>query len=94
MRSEPKPHRTQFVSELLEKHADDLGISIIQKSWNTPYQVLRKSTFKDSLATIDWCDLLRNVVDPIRAEILERPDLEVGDEVTVNKLKQRRSQVI
>ena len=37
--------------------------------------------------------MLKSVVDPIRAEILERPppsdmaDLEVGEEVTVNKLK-------
>ena len=90
--AETSSHTTRFVSELLENHADDLGVSIIQKSWNIPYQVLRKSTFKVSLATIDWCDLLRNVVDPIRAEILERPlpsdmaDLEVGEEVTVNKL--------
>ena len=86
-------HATRFVSEFLEKHEDYLGISIIQKSWNTPYQVLRKSTLKVSLGTSDWCDLLRSVVDPIRGEILERPppsdmaDLEVGEEVTVNKLK-------
>ena len=40
--AETSSHTTRFVSELLEKHADDLGISIIQKSWNIPYQVLRK----------------------------------------------------
>ena len=50
---------SSFVSEFLEKHADYLGISIIQKSWNTPYQVLRKSTLKVSLGTSDWCDLLK-----------------------------------
>ena len=86
-------HSTRFTKEYLEERKDELGITVVQKSANSSYTILRHEALKDSLAPSDWCTLMRRVVDLIRQEIVERPamsdmaDLEIGEDIVIKKLR-------
>ena len=86
-------HSTRFTKDYLEKRKDDLRITIVQKSANSSYTILRQDNLEAALVPSDWCTLLRRVTDPIRQEIVERPvisemaDLEIGEDISIRKIR-------
>ena len=60
-------HTTRFAQKL---EAADIGLKIIQKSKTSKYIALKTERLDRLISETDWIKQLRNVVDPIRDEII------------------------
>ena len=63
-----KRHSTRFASKLEDA---DVGVKVVQKDQTCEYIAVKKERLKSVLAGAEWIALLKQVVEPIRQEILE-----------------------
>ena len=63
-----KRHSTRFARKLEDT---DVGVKVVQKDQTCEYIAVKKERLKSVLAGAEWIALLKQVVKPIRQEILE-----------------------
>ena len=61
-------HRTQFAANISNA---DIGLTVVQSTSGGKYKAFKTSRLSAVKPDAEWCQMLRQVVEPIRKEIFQ-----------------------
>ena len=62
------PYITRFAAKIVDA---DIGLTVVQSKSGGKYKVFKTSRLAAVITDVEWCHMLRKVVEPIREEIFQ-----------------------
>ena len=62
------PYITRFAAKIVNA---DIGLTVVQSKSGGKYKVFKTSRLAAVITDVEWCHMLRKVVEPIREEIFQ-----------------------